>query len=53
MTQNLQLGANDPLRVVTLDQLMGTGAFCDRVAQAALHPQILQQSQSSHPGHFN
>jgi len=44
--QNLHLGANDPLRVVTLDQLMGTGAFRDGAAQAALHPRILQQSQS-------
>jgi len=46
MMQNFQLGADDPLRVVTLDQLMGTGAFRDGAAQAALHPRILQQSQS-------
>jgi len=46
MMENLQLGADDPLRVVTLDQLMGTGAFRDGAAQAALHPRILQQSQS-------
>jgi len=46
MMQNLHLGADDPLRVVTLDQLMGTGAFRDRAALAVLHPQILQQSQS-------
>jgi len=46
MIQNLHLGADDLLHVVTLDQLMGTGAFRDRAAQAALHPRILQQSQS-------
>jgi len=44
--QNLHLGVDDPLCVVTLDQLMGTGAFRDGAAQAALHPRILQQSQS-------
>jgi len=43
MMQNLQLGADDPLRVVTLDHLMGNGAFRDGAAQEAIHPQILQQ----------
>jgi len=46
MMQYLHLGAGDPLRVVTLDQHMGTGAFRDGATQAALHPRILQQSQS-------
>ena len=47
MVNNLhQLNGHDPLRFVTLDQLMGTGQYCNGAAQAALHPRITQHSQA-------
>lgn len=43
---NLGLADGDPLRIASLDQLMGSGPFRDPQRQAALHPRIRAQSKA-------
>ena len=47
MLDNLDLPAGDPLRLVTLEQLMRTGGYRGTQRQAALHQRILWQSQNA------
>ncbi|XP_050176737.1 uncharacterized protein LOC126642823 [Myiozetetes cayanensis] len=47
LMENIHLPQGDPLRVAPLDALMGTGAYRDGAAQAALHTRILQQSKNA------
>ncbi|XP_071664086.1 uncharacterized protein [Patagioenas fasciata] len=43
--ENVRLPADDPLRLASMDQLLGRGQYADGATQAALHPRILQQTQ--------
>lgn len=44
--ENIQLAQGDPLRLATLDQVLGTGAFRDPQRQAALPVRVLAQAKA-------
>ncbi|XP_072713779.1 uncharacterized protein [Ciconia boyciana] len=44
---NITLPPEDPLRLATLAQMMGSGEYRDPQRQAALHPRVLGQSKAA------